>query len=71
MEVARGRGMYTSFVVDIKSWKHGALGTCFMTWIDGIAQGGAAVWCHGGIDGRNDRVYADIYHVDFSAVQWR
>jgi hypothetical protein len=27
-------------------------------------QGGGAVWCRGGIDGRLDEVYADIYPED-------
>jgi hypothetical protein len=56
--------MYISFVDDIESWRHGAAGICCLTWLDGLPQSGGAVWCHGGINGRNDRVYADIYHED-------
>jgi hypothetical protein len=63
--------MYFSFIVDIKSWKRSASRTCCLTWLDGFTQGGGAIWCHGGIDGRNDIVYADIYPEDFSEIQWR
>jgi hypothetical protein len=48
-------------------WR-GAAETRCMTWLDGLAQGGGDVWCHGGTDGRNDNVYADINLGDFSAV---
>jgi hypothetical protein len=40
--------------------QRGAAGTRFLTWLDGLAQGGGAVCCHGGTDGRNDKVYAEI-----------
>jgi hypothetical protein len=50
MEVARGGAMYISFVIDIFSWQRGAARTCYLRWLDGLAQGGGAVWCHGGID---------------------
>jgi hypothetical protein len=44
------------------------VGTCRLTWLDGLVQGGGAIWCHGGIDGRNDRVYVDIDPKDCLAV---
>jgi hypothetical protein len=71
MEVARGGAMYISFIVDFVSWRRGVARTWCLRWIDGLAQGGGAVWCHGGIDGRNNGVYADIDPEDCSAVRWR
>jgi hypothetical protein len=71
MEVARGGAMYISFIIDFVSWRRGAPRTWCLRWIDGLAKGGGAVWCHGGIDGRNNRVYADINLEYCSAVHWR
>jgi hypothetical protein len=30
-------------------------------WLDGLVQGGGAVWCHGGTDGRIDRVMRILF----------
>jgi hypothetical protein len=35
-------------------------GLC-LTGLDGIAQGGGAIWCRGGIDGRPAKVNAKIH----------
>jgi hypothetical protein len=29
--------------------------------VDGFAQGGGAVWRHGGVDGRSVKIIAEIY----------
>jgi hypothetical protein len=55
----------------IDSWRRGAAGTHCLTWLDGLKLGGGVVWCHGGTDARNDRVYADINPEDCLEVRWR
>jgi hypothetical protein len=69
MEVAMGGALYIFFIVNINSWRHGAEGTCCLTRLDGLAHDGGAVWCHGSIDGRKDKFYANIYPEDCSAIQ--
>jgi hypothetical protein len=59
------------FCVDNASRRLGAAESRRRTWAEMRAQGGGAVWCHGGIDGRNYGVYADIDLEDCSAVRWR
>jgi hypothetical protein len=56
----------SSSVMD--SWQRGAAGTRCLTWLDGLAQGGGAIWCNGVTDGRNDKVYAHINPEDCSKV---
>jgi hypothetical protein len=61
-----------AFRVDnVASRQLGAAESRWRTWAEMRAQGGRAVWCHGGIDGRNYEVYADIDPEDCSAVRWR
>jgi hypothetical protein len=38
----------------------GVAGSLCLTELDGLAQGGGAVWCHGGINGRPDKVNLKI-----------
>jgi hypothetical protein len=53
------------------SRRRGAAETRCMTWLDGLAQGGGVVWCHGGTDGMNDKVYVNINPIDCLEVRWR
>ena len=47
-------------VDDDEYWRHGAAGYRRWMRLDGRAQGGGAVWCHGGVDGRLGKVYASV-----------
>jgi hypothetical protein len=61
-----------AFRVDnVASRQLGAAQSRRRTWAEMRAQGGGAIWCHGGIDGRNYGVYADIDPKDCSEVRWR
>jgi hypothetical protein len=51
-----------------KSQWCGAAGSWRRVCDDGCTQGGGVVWRRGGVDGRNDEVYANIYLEDCSAV---
>jgi hypothetical protein len=44
---------HVAFRVDNASRRHGAAESQWRTWAEMRTQGGGAVWCHGGIDGRN------------------
>jgi hypothetical protein len=38
--------------------------------VDGFAQGGGAVWRHGGIDGRSVKIIAEIYALKKMRGRW-
>jgi hypothetical protein len=43
LEGSCGRAVCIFLVGDIECWRRGAAGTCCMTWLDGLAQGGGLV----------------------------
>ena len=47
-------------VIDDEWWRHGA--AAYRRWmrLDGRAQGGRAVWRHGGVDGRPGKAGASV-----------
>jgi hypothetical protein len=49
------------YVDNTRSWQHGAAGSRCRTIVDGFTQGGGDVWRHGGVNGRSDKVIAEIY----------
>jgi hypothetical protein len=61
MEVARG-GAVCVYLVNHKEypWRGAARSLC-LTGLDGLAQGGGAIWCRGGIDGWPAKVNAKIH----------
>jgi hypothetical protein len=58
MELAGGGAMCVYLVDDNKFLRRGVAGSLCLTGFDGLAQGGGAVWCRGGIDGRPAKVNA-------------
>jgi hypothetical protein len=50
--------MCVDLVDDNKFLRRGVAGSLCLTGFDGLAQGGGAVWCRGGIDGRPAKVNA-------------
>ena len=47
-------------VIDDEWWRHGAAAYRRRMRLDGRAQGGRAVWRHGGVDGRPGKVCASV-----------
>jgi hypothetical protein len=60
-----------SRVDNVGSWRHGTAVSRWRTRVEVRAQGGGAVWRHGGVIGRIDKVYADLNHEDCSEVRWQ
>jgi hypothetical protein len=58
MEMARGGGMCAYLIDDTEYLGHGIGGSLYLTGLDGLVQGGGAVWCRGGIDDRSGKVNA-------------
>jgi hypothetical protein len=58
MEAAGGGVVCVYLIDDNEFLRHGAEGSLCLTGIDGLVQGGGAVWCRGGIDGRLGKVNA-------------
>ena len=56
-------------VIDDEWWRHGAAAYQRRMRLDGRAQGGRAVWRHGGVDGRPGKVCASV--PDLEMDRWK